>query len=69
MRAIYRSAAAAIALTMPATGWAQSDSQPEVAAPGAIQDIVVTANRREERLQNVGASISACLASSCVRWG
>lgn len=60
MKAFYCSAVAVIALMTPTVVWAQAASTVEPQAEeGGIQDIVVTANRREERLQNVGVSISA----------
>lgn len=77
MKAIYRTAVAALALVSPAAVWAQTGPEPQGAGSGpasgpalshaetamteqaGIQDIVVTANRRAEKLQNVGASISA----------
>ncbi|MFT3965724.1 MAG: TonB-dependent receptor [Sphingobium sp.] len=60
-KASCRSAIAAIALAVPVSGWAQqaAPQAAEQADQDGIQDIVVTANRREERLQNVGVSISA----------
>lgn len=60
MKAIYRSAAAMLAMTIPSTAFAQSgDQSNDPAQAGGITDIIVTANRREERSQDVGASISA----------
>ena len=62
MKRVYRCSAAVLALVVPALAHAQTSPAP-ASAPEAeqtgIADIVVTANRRSERLQDVGASISA----------
>ena len=43
----------------PASGPALSHAETAMTEQAGIEDIVVTANRRAEKLQNVGASISA----------
>lgn len=60
MKILHCSTVAAIAIMTPTMCWAQnasSNGPPQVEE--GVQDIVVTANRREERLQDVGASITA----------
>jgi iron complex outermembrane recepter protein len=70
--------AISIVLAAPVTAWAQNQAtaQPGGAAEGAqqqarsgVEDIVVTAQRREERLQEVPISITAIGAESLERSG
>ncbi len=59
--------AAALAATMPAAAFAQeaqpepapADTQPATARQGGVEDIIVTARRREERAQETPVSITA----------
>ena len=54
--AFYLTTALSLGVTVPATGWAQDNTA--TAGPQEMEQIVVTATRREERLQDVPISIT-----------
>ena len=61
--------ASLLALDVPAVSYAQQSAQP-AASTGALEEIVVTARRREEKLQSVPVAIGLAgqsrLMSYCV---
>ena len=68
--------AIAVALVAPGTAWAQSSPASDAKTPAAanaqevgVEDIVVTANRREQRLQDVPISVTAVTGDSLARSG
>ena len=65
-RRVALTATCSLALAMPFSATAQTTQAPEEASP---QDIVVTANKRAERLKDVPASITAISAEALVGRG
>lgn len=65
--------AIAVALIAPNTAWAQdvaaTTADTQVEDESSVQDIVVTAQRREERLQDVPISVTAVTGDSLARSG
>lgn len=59
--------ASAVVLVMPTGAWAQQ--QAAAAADNMIQDIVVTARKREERLQSTPVSVAAFSAEALTKQG
>ncbi|TZG27875.1 TonB-dependent receptor [Sphingomonas montanisoli] len=58
------SAATALALLIAGPAWSQEAAPQDAEQTGGIQDIVVTAQKREQRLQDVPVAISAVTAAS-----
>src|SRR3981081_3168959 len=58
------SRAVATILSAHAAQAAHADAAPSTTAAGALQDVIVTANRREENLQNVPITIQALTAET-----
>lgn len=72
---ILRTSAAGVALVMgslPATVWAQAAAPSKAAAESSsegLTDIVVTANKREQNLQEVSATVQALTSEDLARYG
>src|SRR5579859_3625555 len=57
--AILMGTASAMALGHPVVAWAQTTDQPAASGSNGIEEVVVTARRREERAQTVPITLTA----------